>query len=557
MTSDEVVLAMEPERAAMPYSSFSEALRPLAARMAKVIREREILRLAATLGDTDEDRTELVARQEVLKWAEKRTGGQLPQAAWKHDEFEHLAGGRNCAAVRIVDDSKDIWAIRADDPDKSVAQRVWTTEAIVGHKPGQRALLSVRLLVSSPEQELQIEPAVPGLVSQLESKCGLYQGIERLDPEPWVIRSEDDVDRLIRTLIDPTRRIPVFVLSVPDFAADPARPLIDPLPIARATLAIAMVVVLPAQFTWVLTEQFGKRLSVFGGAVRVYLPGFTEDANPYGGHDLVLVDRLSTAEGVASVSTWLRRVAATESVRRLRLGKQVLSYATVRRHSLDATHTRLEREGASYEEQLTAAQTQIDTLKKDLEAANEMEQLLSDDNDALESRARTAEAQLTAAGYRIQQLLEQIKTRGEIPDTNIPLPSSWDSFSDWCDQNLVGRVLLSPRARREVKAPQFNDIAAAARCLLWLANEYRERRLNGGNGDLRTQIESGIQNDRCGADAFQIDWQGRHPDVEWHIKNGGNTRDPARCLRIYYFWDDASQQVVIASMPAHLRTGAT
>ena len=557
MASAEVISDSEPGRAGTSYSSFSEALQPLAARMPQMVREREILRLAATLGDSDGDQIGLVARREILKWAEKRTGGQLPQAAWKHTEFEHLAGGRNCAAVRIVDDTKDIWAIRADDPDKGVAQRVWTTEAIVGHKPEQRALLSVRLLVSSPEQELQVEPAVPSLVQQLGSKCELYQGVERLDPEPWIIRSQDDADRLIDTLIDPTRRVPVFVLSVPEFSADPARPLINPLPIARATLAIAVVVVLPAQFTWVLTERFGKRLSVFGGAVRVYLPGFAEDANPYGGHDLVLAGRLSNTQDVASISNWLRRVAATESIRQLRLGQDVLSYATVRQHSLDATHTRLEREGASHEEQLSAVQAQIDTLKKDLKTANEMVQLLSDDNDAVENRARTAEAQLTAAGYRVQQLLEQIKTRGETPDADITLPSSWDNFADWCDQNLVGRVLLSPVARREVKAPKFSDVAVAARCLLWLANEYRERRLNGGDGDLRTQIESGIRNDRCGADTFQIDWQGRRADVEWHVKNGGNTRNPARCLRIYYFWDEASQQVVVASMPAHLRTGAT
>ena len=168
-------------------------------------------------------------------------------------------------------------------------------------------------------------------------------------------------------------------MSVPEASADPERPLIDPLPIARATLAIAVVVVLPARFTWVLTERFGKRLSVFGGAVRVYLPGFAEDANPYGGHDLVLAERLSTEESVANVSAWLRQVAATESTRRLRLGQDVLSYATVRQHSLDATHMRLELEGASQEEQLSAAQAQINTLKKDLGAADEMMQLLSDE----------------------------------------------------------------------------------------------------------------------------------------------------------------------------------
>ena len=529
----------------------------MAARMPSVVREREVLRLAATLGGVDENQVASIARREILKWAEKRTGGRLPSAAWEHEEFDYLAGGRNCAAVRILEDAQDIWAIRADDPDKNIARRVWTTETIVGHQPGQRVLLSVRLLVSSPEQELQIEPAVPGLVQQLASECGLYHGTGQLSAEPWIIQSEDDTDLLIVTLTDPRRRVPVFVLSVPERGVDPLTPLIDPSPVARATLGIAVIVVLPARFTWALTERFGKRLSVYEGAVRVYLPGFTDDANPYGGHDLILADRLSTKESVSHVSAWLRRVAATESLRRQRLGHDVLSYAAVRGRSLDLARLRLEQEGASDARRLSAAQTQIDILKNDLKTAEELLDLTAEDVGETENRAQTAEAQLTAAGYRIQQLLDQIKTRGESPDANMSLPSSWEEFSDWCEQNLVGRVLLSPRARREVKASQFKDIAIAGRCLLWLANEYRERRLNGGDGDLRIQIENGIRNDRCGADGFQIDWQGRRADVEWHIKNGGNTRSPTRCLRIYYFWDDASQQVVVASMPAHIRTGAT
>jgi hypothetical protein len=241
----------------------------------------------------------------------------------------------------------------------------------------------------------------------------------------------------------------------------------------------------------------------------------------------------------------------------LRLGHDVLSYAAVRAHSLDLRRAQLQQEGASDAQQLIAAQAQIAALNKDLEKALQDQQWLSDEHKAAEDRAHIAERQLAAANYRIQQLLDQIRGRGENPDANIPLPGSWAEFADWCDQYLVGRVLLSPRARQEVKAPLFKDVAQAARCLLWLANEYRERRLNGGNGDLRVPVESGIRNERCGADAFPFEWQGSRRDVEWHIKNGGNTRDPARCLRIYYFWDEASRQAVIASMPAHIRTGAT
>jgi hypothetical protein len=54
-----------------------------------------------------------------------------------------------------------------------------------------------------------------------------------------------------------------------------------------------------------------------------------------------------------------------------------------------------------------------------------------------------------------------------------------------------------------------------------------------------------------------VTWQGQRYTVDWHINNGGNTRSPKRCLRIYYFWDAATQQFVVADMPAHRRTTAT
>ena len=102
-----------------------------------------------------------------------------------------------------------------------------------------------------------------------------------------------------------------------------------------------------------------------------------------------------------------------------------------------------------------------------------------------------------------------------------------------------------------------SEPSTAAKCLLWLANEYRERRISGGEGDLRISFESGLRNDQCGSDNFDFTWENRIYQVGWHIKNGGNTKDPTRCLRIYYFWQEQRQQVIIASMPAHVPTGAT
>ncbi len=70
-------------------------------------------------------------------------------------------------------------------------------------------------------------------------------------------------------------------------------------------------------------------------------------------------------------------------------------------------------------------------------------------------------------------------------------------------------------------------------------------------------LEPGIRNSPSGADEFRIWWQGQYRTVDWQLKNGGNTREPRRCLRIYYFWDEATQQIVIAYMPAHRRTDAS
>ena len=544
----------------------------MAVQMPPILREREILRVAARLEGSDPKRAAWNARKEVLKWVEKRTGGQLPVMAWNHKTFEHLEPGRNCAGERVSDKGEDIWAIRTDDPDKTVPQRVWTTEAVVRLAAQQRALFNLRLLVNSPETRLDIEPAVPGFLRQIASRCQLRLGAKPLIAEPWVVESDDEVELLIATLIDPDRRAPVFVLSVPQDWGDTRRPLVDPAPIAKATLGIATVVVLPARFTWALTKQFGKQLSVFWGAIRVYRPGLTKDDDPYRDHPLFLADRLLTPEGAGEISARLRRMAANESLRRLRLDTDILTFSSVREQRLDLERTRLEQAGATEKEQISAARKQIESLKKDfkktqeelsqtrneLQKSKEEQEYYVEEHEAASERAKVAEDNASKSGYRIQSLLKKLKSVGDQGiDSSTPFPTTWNAFSDWCTQNLVGQVQLSGRALRETTAPKFKDVQTATRCLCWLAEDYRDQRMKGGEGDLRVQIEPGIYNDRCGADSFQFLWKGEHRDVEWHIKNGGNTRDPSRCLRIYYFWDNESQQIIIASMPDHRRTAAT
>ena len=137
------------------------------------------------------------------------------------------------------------------------------------------------------------------------------------------------------------------------------------------------------------------------------------------------------------------------------------------------------------------------------------------------------------------------------------MPQDWSEFTDWLDQTYPDKVLLTPAARRMARSPEFEDVTLVARAIAWLATIQHNRRVNGGGSLRDVQVENGILNSPCGGDTYAADWKGRRYEVDWHIKTGGNVRDPKRCLRIYYFWEPETQQTIIDHLPSHRRTSAT
>jgi hypothetical protein len=535
-----------------------QTVNPPALRSPRHVKEHEVLRVSAALLGDDQGEALRASRNQVLRWAKNKTPGLLPAEAWQHDSFEHFSSGRSCAAVRVTSHDADIWSLRVEDPDKTVAGRVWTTEITISNLAEGTGTFALRSLVGSPEPNLDIEPHVPGVVRQVIQSPGLSAGRYRLTDKGRKIGSEAHAELLIDALLDPRRKLPIIVLSVPAASTFPDRPLLDARMLAEACAGLAIVIILPSAYSWALTERLGKQLSVYEGAVRIYLPGFTEDANPFGGHDLILSERFSSPAGAAITQTRLRRIVASGSVRRLQLGTDIWAFASLKARALEKKQLELQHVGATDREQLGAANRRIRILEEQLAESERYQTQFSDLHSEAEERAKTAEVQHRAAGFRIQQLLEQITASGTLPDANIALPDNWEAFGDWCDAHLAGRVILTPQARREVRSPEFEEIDVASKCLLWLANDYRVAKTEGAEGSLREKvILAGVRNAHCGSDAFEVEWQGHKHSVDWHIKNGGNTRDPARCLRIYYFWDDFSQQAVVASMPAHRRTDAS
>jgi hypothetical protein len=432
-------------------------------RRPRQITEREILRISATLDGPDFITSAKAARDQVIKWANNKTSGRLPAAAFDHQTFEHLSSGRSASAVRIQEPDSDVWSLRVEDPDKTVAARVWTTEITIINRNNNFSHFGLRLTAGFTEESLDIEPHVPGVVRQIISSPGLFSGTFRLQDIPIQIPDAKYANLLMAALLSPDRRLPIIILSVPPGAADRFGTPIDSLALAKACAGLAIVVVLPSEFCWSLTERFGRRLSVYNGAARVYLPGFTEDANPFGGHELIFPEQLTSEAGSRAALTKLRWISAIGSIRRLELGKDVFAFASIKSQSLQKRQLELQGAGRTTQEKLAASEARGKILEEQLKESELYQLQFSLLHEEAESRAAEAEAQARANAFRIQQLLEQIKTTGATPDDKIILPSEWNEFGIWCDTNLAGRVILSPQARRALRAPEFADVALAAR----------------------------------------------------------------------------------------------
>ncbi len=124
------------------------------------------------------------ARAEILKWARKRSGSSFPPEAMAGRSFEMLAAGRSSTAVESDLPEIHAWALRQEDPDKTVAGRIWTSEAILWRTPERPPRFAARLIVGSAETELEIAPAAPGYIRQLVNTLGLINGGRLLSSKP-------------------------------------------------------------------------------------------------------------------------------------------------------------------------------------------------------------------------------------------------------------------------------------------------------------------------------------------------------------------------------------
>ena len=217
---------------------------------------------------------------------------------------------------------------------------------------------------------------------------------------------------------------------------------------------------------------------------------------------------------------------------------------------------------------LELALEQIDDLEKKIDVTEQLFDAAVDERERasqeLEKEREQARTDIFGLNSRIAYLQDALNKGGRVED--ISYPEDLDELEDWANKHLSGSVHILNRAYRAAKKSEFEDPAFVYRVLHILRDHYvpMKKGLKGNEEFVDACDELGIEEtptfrgNRYGeeGDTYFVKHRGRRILLGQHIKKG-NTRNPRRCFRVYFFWDDDDQQVVVGWLPSHLDSRIT
>ena len=165
-------------------------------------------------------------------------------------------------------------------------------------------------------------------------------------------------------------------------------------------------------------------------------------------------------------------------------------------------------------------------------------------------------------------LLEDRTAQPNEQSQRVPLDLKPATVEQWAVQ-YAGKLVLHKRALQALADGQYEDPHSVYSALALLAVEYRNMRLRSADESAQTdeyrafheKLESlGLRFSRSISENeltkyyrhYHVPYKGQDVFLELHLRNGGATADPRRCLRIYFFFDREEELVVVGSLPAHL-----
>lgn len=504
---------------------------------------------------------------QILPFVAKSLYTKLPPEAAEHRSFEIQDENRQCECVAVPE--RMLWAIRFKFTSKDGT--LWYYDiALV--REDDRLIFGMKIDTAFGADVKALQANLP-LVGSLLG-CGLLAQGRPVTANLWLVNTPEDVPELVALLEAPYRSLPVIVISAVNRNAwrfTPTAPgyLVNASYLADKVKGYAIVAQISFQAAFALTEAVGKSWSVYDGACRTYFPKIDFDNGSPAHHPGNFKDKIwfwnyeglrgergytafliDTAHRVASTSRtdWSGLYFVPDA--RILAAELELAHAA---HLANAPERELAMQNhiAALQRKLQTAEDENADWLSELEKATEEAEYYKQENATLRLRLDALRAHL-------------IRQNGESPDAEIPIPDNYKVMGEWGKEHLAGRLVLLPRAERAASKAEYAEVEMVYRALLILANEYRDSRMGTGTDkafrDALAQygmdFSGSIDKGRAGqeGDAYYVNYpigSSQRVFLQFHLERG-NRHENRYCMRIYFFWDDDTNQVVVGWLPSHL-----
>jgi len=171
--------------------------------------------------------------------------------------------------------------------------------------------------------------------------------------------------------------------------------------------------------------------------------------------------------------------------------------------------------------------------------------------------------------YDLEQRLNLMLRRSDAEmeaaeSASLLVPASFSEAEEWAERYLSGRVVLHPRAIKELQASNYHNPARVYEALWAMAHLYWpllyqrdaadpaawEQRLDALGLECSPVGTAATARQTANFYALQLE-DGRRVVMDMHLK-GNSSFDPRFALRIYFCRDDQGKRIVVGHLPMHL-----
>jgi hypothetical protein len=478
---------------------------------------------------------------------------KLPADLFEQQSFDHESG--LLSAERIKSENLDLWAAKFTEPDSTIAGRSWSLEITLGqHAKG--ANFGSRLSCFSRRLDFEFEAAVPRLFKDLAGDGHLLGDGIRLTRAPTDIQTDEEVSWLVALINNKRRWRNVIVLSSDESGICKINPYI----LADRICAVGHVVRIFPDAAFRLSDTIGKFYSVFDNGIRVYRPTSRVEIDNPGTHPLFTRSQLDRFD-LKRLQNTIALDTFRASVERNVVRQSVPTFAQVRAANATFRLTKAQEAGSTVNEQLQAALAAKTAAEAQAQEALALAVQEEGARITAEEERNQEKARAAAIYARVQVLERQLKAAA-LEEEAEDDPTTYDEIAAWVEARFAGRMRLLSRALRGLKEAEFEDIGLVCALLRLLAISYVDSKrgvenawqdFEDGLKQRNVDISKSISDNRAGQEGeeYYVKYKNQKQLLEWHLKKG-TSRNVARSLRIYFFWDDEDAEVIVGYLPAHL-----